>query len=235
MSSWQPTATLAVLKRRAALLRAIRDFFERSGVLEIETPTLWQGNVPDPEVTGLRLSAGQAGVEEALHLQTSPELAMKCFLAAERVSCFQICKAFREGERGRRHNPEFTLLEWYRVNWTTDQLIDEVVSLVRAAAQALGVAHKPLSIRRTSYRDLFQEHCKLDPASAPDRTIVDLALAEGAPDVDRDGALSYLLTHVIEPSFAGQDITIVARYPRRTSGPRSSCSRSRWSSSGRSF
>ncbi len=212
-TAWRPTGSLAVLKKRAQLLRSIRTFFDHTDVLEIETPTLWQGNVPDPEVTGLLLRDGQAGVEHALHLQTSPELAMKCFVAAEEVSCFQICKAFRLGERGRRHNPEFTLLEWYRVGWDSDRLITEVIALVQASARTLGVAHQPLPVNQTAYRELFQVHCSLDPARASDQEMIDCALAHGAPEVDRDGALSFLMTHQIEPTFVDQGITVVHRYP----------------------
>ncbi len=123
--SWQPAATVATLQARAALLAQIRGFFSQRGVLEVQTPLLGRSTVTDPDVEGI-------AVAEYGFLQTSPEYFMKRLLAAGVGDCYQMASVFRHDEQGRIHNPEFTLLEWYRLGFTAKDLMQEVAELCDA-------------------------------------------------------------------------------------------------------
>ena len=130
---WQPSATLEVLRLRARMLARIRAFFSERDVLEVETPCLSAAATPDPALLSFttRYTGPLYPQGQTLYLQTSPEFPMKRLLAAGSGSIYQICKVFRDGEAGRMHNPEFTLLEWYRTGFDAAQLMAEVESLVR--------------------------------------------------------------------------------------------------------
>ena len=158
MYPWQPSATAAALRDRAALLGRIRGFFEVRGVTEVQTPLLGRCTVTDPDVEGI-------AVPEYGYLQTSPEYFMKRLLAAGVGDCYQLGPAFRHDEQGRLHNPEFTMLEWYRIGFGAEQLMDEVAQLCDTV---LGQAE----YARRSYASL------VDDLYAP-RDELDLAFAEG--------------------------------------------------------
>lgn len=216
---WRPAAALEVLKLRARLLQGIRAFFAGRGVLEVETPALSRAATPDPALasfatryTGPRLPQGQT-----LYLHTSPEFPMKRLLAAGSGSIYQICKVFRDGEAGRRHNPEFTLLEWYRVGFDHHRLMDETGELVMTLLAPSMALQPP---ERLSYREVFQRHAGLDPfiASSDDfrraaRThgiqTSTKTLAQSDPDVWRD----LLLTHTVEPKLGQGRLTFIYDYP----------------------
>src|SRR3989338_4208220 len=216
---WQPTAALEVLKLRARLLERIRAFFSERGVLEVETPVLSTGAVTDPMLaslatryTGPRFPRGQA-----FYLHTSPEFPMKRLLAAGSGSIYQVCKVFRDGEAGRLHNPEFTLLEWYRLGYDHHRLMAETGELV------MQLLAPPMSLKppeRLTYREAFQRHAGLDPhmAAAEDFAAAVNAhrihaprdlLAQNDLDVWRD----LLLTHVIEPGLGQGRLTFIYDYP----------------------
>jgi lysyl-tRNA synthetase class 2 len=126
---WRPRATLATLRARARLFAAIRDFFTRRGLLEVETPQLSSAATSDPALHSLATHwPGPDGPRRFLH--TSPELPMKRLLVAGSGDIWQLARVFRDGERGRLHHPEFTLLEWYRVGWDHRRLMAEVAELV---------------------------------------------------------------------------------------------------------
>ncbi len=130
---WRPTATLATLRERADLLARIRSFFAAADVMEVDTPLLGATGVPDLHIDCVSALVG----EEALYLQSSPEFYLKRLLAAGCGPVYFLGKAFRDGERGSRHRPEFTLLEWYRPGWDEHRLIGEI-SGVRAPPGAAG-------------------------------------------------------------------------------------------------
>ena len=125
---WRPTASLGALKSRAAMLAAAREFFAERGVLEVETPVLSAAAVSDPQIESMTTRV--AGIAAPLYLCTSPEYAMKRLLAAGSGDIYQICRVFRDAERGRWHNPEFTLLEWYRLGFDDAALMSEVEALI---------------------------------------------------------------------------------------------------------
>ena len=131
---WRPAAGWRVLRARAGLLREIRRFFHERGVLEVETPVCSRAGTTDPAIDSLttRYTGPGAAAGLPLYLHTSPEFPMKRLLAAGSGPIYQICRVFRDGEAGRFHNPEFTLLEWYRPGFDLERLMDEVSALVRS-------------------------------------------------------------------------------------------------------
>jgi lysyl-tRNA synthetase class 2 len=204
-----------VLAARARLLAQVRRFFAAAGVLEVETPLLSRAGATDPALASLvtRYSGPVAPHGAFLYLQTSPEFAMKRLLAAGSGPIYQICKAFRDGERGRRHNPEFTLLEWYRPGWTAATLADEVVGLVREALP------RRLREERLSYAQAFERALGFDPHRADADALRAAATNAGVPGADaldlptRDAWLDLLMTHCVEPGFDAAAITVVYDYP----------------------
>lgn len=200
---WRPGADIDTLRRRAALLATLRQFFAARGVLEVETPLLCRHGVTDPSLEPFQLR--DTGGDR--YLQTSPEYAMKRLLAARREPVFQVGKAFRAGEAGPRHNPEFTLLEWYRPGYDHHRLMEEVVALVNTC-----LGERPL--RQTSYRELFRSHLDIDPFTAPAAELRSVAREHvDAGDLagDRDLWLDLLMSHVIEPRLDG--LCLVYDYP----------------------
>jgi len=151
---WSPDAELAALRARARLYADIRAYFGAHGVMEVDTPVLSAHATVDRHIDSFSTTAGR-------WLQTSPEFAMKRLLAAGSGPIWQIAHVFRVEELGRHHNPEFTLLEWYRPGWDHRQLMDEVEALLRAAGLAAQTA-----FGRLSYREAFLKHAQVDPFSA---------------------------------------------------------------------
>jgi len=149
---WQPTANLSLIKQRAVLLASIREFFKQQSVLEIETPLLCQHAATSLHIDPIGASGR--------FLQTSPEYAMKRLLSAGSGDIFQLCKAFRGSEIGNLHNPEFTILEWYRVGFNHHQLITDVDNLLNNILSDVNIRYK---INKISYREIFIKYLKLDP------------------------------------------------------------------------
>ena len=191
----------AVLAARAGLLTQVREFFQQRGVLEVETPLLGAGTITDPNITPM--ACGERW------LQTSPEYAMKRLLAAGSGPIYQVCKAFRHGEAGTRHNPEFTLLEWYRPHFTLAELMQEVATLVSE------ILHRE-SWERCSYQQLFQDYLQLDPFTEDSASLEAFARERlelsFEPD-HRDVWLDLLLSHLIEPQLASRGLLFVYDYP----------------------
>ncbi len=211
VTDWRPTATLEILRERARLLAEVRAFFASRSVLEVETPVLGHGGSTDLHLASLSVEATTPAGRERLWLQTSPEFAMKRLLAAGSGPIFQLARCFRDGEVGRRHNLEFTLLEWYRPGFSLDELIEEAVELVR---HVLGRAPGPL--RRRRYRELFHEHLAIDPFSIELAALRRLAGERGGLsmfDASRDDCLDLLLSLAIEPHLGRGGIDVVVDYP----------------------
>ncbi len=204
-----------MLEARAGLLAAIRAFFQGKGVMEVETPVCSTSATTDPALESLATCFTGPGAAQGkeLYLHTSPEFPMKRLLAAGSGPIYQICKVFRDGELGRWHNPEFTLLEWYRPGFDQHRLMDEVAELIN------GVLPGPLPVERIGYRELFLNHLDLDPHIATADQLRDHARRQGVPGAetlelaDRDGWLDLLLTHCIEPHLGNGCICFVFDYP----------------------
>jgi lysyl-tRNA synthetase class 2 len=215
---WMPACSLGALRKRAGLLAAIRRFFEAREVLEVETPLLCAAPVTDPHLhaffTRLRLPGETGG--RALYLQTSPEFAMKRLLAAGSGSIYQICKAFRNEESGRHHNPEFTLLEWYRVGFSLADLMDEIEALFAEVCRD----ELPLATaERFTYREVFDRHLGLDPLTAGLADFAARARELGLPEAealcgeDRAVWLDLLFSYFVQPHLGQGRVTFVHDYP----------------------
>lgn len=211
-SLWRSDATIDLLKQRAQVLRRIRRFFEDRDVLEVETPLLYRCGSCDPFLKSWRAYVDGDEDGTAYYLQTSPEYAMKRLLASGSGSIYQMGKVFRGDEQGRYHNPEFTLLEWYRVGWTYEQLMVEVAELIRLFLPAIPMTHY-------SYRDLFLEYLSIDPWRVNAKTLQQVASAHGVtvPDSvdmnDKDMWLMWLLATLIEPQWLKKGLVFVYDYP----------------------
>ncbi len=160
MSDWRPVCGPAQLRLRARLLADVRRFFAEREVMEVETPLLGAACGTDPNLAVFATRFSAPPLCRELFLQTSPEFAMKRLLAAGSGSIYQICKAFRNSESGRWHNPEFTILEWYRIGFDLSALIEECLALLSAL---LAPVYSGLTEERVAYRDLFIRHAGLDP------------------------------------------------------------------------
>ncbi len=211
--TWRPTASLETLRARAALLALIRAFFAERGVLEVETPIASRAAATDPAIESLATGWSGPGGWQPLYLHTSPEFPMKRLLAAGIGSIYQVCRVFRDGERGRLHHPEFSLLEWYRPGWSYGRLMEEVADLVRRALD-----RPDLAAERLAYRGLFRERIGIDPWSSEVPALRDKALELGISgaeslDLDRDGWLDLLLVHRLEPALGRACLTFIYDYP----------------------
>ncbi len=212
MDDWRPTAGLEVLALRARLLARVRAFFAARGVLEVETPLLARAGVTDVHLASLETRI--AGQPTPYFLQTSPEYAMKRLLAAGSGDIYQVCKAFRDGEAGRHHNPEFTLIEWYRLGFGHEQLMDEVGALL---GELLGerLAAAP---ERLSYAAAFARVLGLDPFAAPLATLTAVAAERLGADVAslgsaRDTVLDLLMGALVGPALGRGRVSFVDEYP----------------------
>ncbi|MGO4502830.1 MULTISPECIES: EF-P lysine aminoacylase EpmA [unclassified Dyella] len=202
------------LHLRARLYALIRAFFAERNVLEVETPILSAAGNTDPNIESFsaRFSGHvDAGARERW-MRTSPEYPLKRLLAAGVGDCYEMGRVFRNGEAGGRHNPEFTMLEWYRVGWDHRQLMEETIALVEAALAMMG---SRAEICIEGYRQLFIDELGIDPAHAPIEQL-QLALEEFNihPDgLTRDDWLDLLITHRLQPSFPRNRITVIHDYP----------------------
>lgn len=214
MIHWQPTATHDALRLRAAFNRLVRGFFEARGVLEVETPVLSLAGNTEPNIASfsLQFSGRTDGAPRTRWLRTSPEFALKRLLAADIGDCYELGRVFRDGEAGGRHNPEFTMLEWYRVGWDHLRLLEETVELVRAALALVGRDAAPIV---TSFRDLYWRHLQLDPLTAGIDTLRS-ALGDVRIDPEgltRDDWLDLLMTHRLQPLFDSDTLLAVHDWP----------------------
>ncbi|MCL1633790.1 EF-P lysine aminoacylase EpmA [Luteimonas sp. SX5] len=211
---WRPSAQPEAIRLRARLYAAIRAFFAERDVLEVETPILSVAGNTDPNIASfsLQFSGRTEGAPRTRWLRTSPEYPLKRLLAGGVGDCYELGRVFRDGEAGGRHNPEFTMLEWYRTGWDHFRLIDESVALVRAALALVG---RDARVEKITYRDLYRRHLGIDTATGTDD---EFRAALGEIEIDpaglgRDDWLDLLMTHRIQPTFAADRLTAVYDYP----------------------
>ena len=206
---WQPAASQAALKSRAQLLAYVRGFFADREVLEVETPALGRFGVTDPHLDGIPATVSAAG-REGGWLQTSPEYHMKRLLAAGSGAIYQVSRVFRNGERGRRHNPEFSMLEWYRPGFDDARLMDEVADLV---CGFLGCPRP----ERIPYRQAMVAWAGIDPFDATDQQLRQRCepwLEAGQlARLGRDECLDLLMSFAVEPNLGLDCPQFVTDYP----------------------
>ena len=213
-ADWRPSATPAALERRATLRAAMRRFFEARGLLEVETPLVVGAPVTDPHLQSASVDLGD-GVQRWLH--TSPEYAMKRLLASGSGDIWQACRVVRAGaERGRHHNPEFTLIEWYRRSFTLQQMAEEAAALVDALLAAAGGRRR--GVEFLSYRDALRRHTGIDPleddlgrlrASVADLGLETATLAAAT----RDDLLDLLVATRVGPALGFGPLCALTHYP----------------------
>lgn len=214
MNDWVPSASFDALRTRAVLYARIRDFFLAREVLEVETPILSQAGNNDPNIASfsVEFTGRTDGAPRTRWLRTSPEFPLKRLLAAGLGDCYELGRVFRDGEAGGRHNPEFTMLEWYRVGWDQQRLLKEAAELVN---MALGLVGRGAQLQRIAYRDLYRQQLGIDPFLADEQS---LGNALGNVEIDphglaRDDWLDLLMTHRLQPEFAAGQLLGVYDYP----------------------
>lgn len=205
-TDWRPRATPDVLKRRAELLRQIRGFMAQRGILEVETPALSAGAAVDPNIRSLHTEVRASGLARRLYLQTSPEFHMKRLLADGAGPIYQVSRVFRDEEQGRRHQPEFTMLEWYRPGFDHHRLMDEVSELM----EEIGLATKV----RLTYANAFREHVGLD-AGDDVSCFVRRAAALGflSEPPERRALVDFLFSEVVVPVLGRDGGTFIYDFP----------------------
>jgi len=206
MESWQPTADINSLKRRSQILRNIREFFFAKNIMEVETPILAKNTVTDPYIDSFKVNYQNT----TCFLQTSPEYAMKRLLAAGSGDIYQLTKSFRLEEQGSIHNPEFTMLEWYREGIDHMQLITEVDELLQHTLNT-----KPAT--KISYTKCWQQHLSINPSNC---SIEELKILTGKhipsfenQNLTHNEYLDLLFTHIIEPTLGFNSPVFIYDYP----------------------
>ena len=216
MQNWQPSCDRALLVQRAKLLATIRAFFNERQVLEVETPLLGITTGTDPQLDFFSTQFQSGAESQTLYLQTSPEFAMKRLLASGCGSIYQICKAFRNGEFGRLHNPEFTILEWYRVDFDLPMLMQDVVALMTCLFESF---ERTLMVESYSYREIFAHFTGLDALNFDIDRYQNYAIAQTLPDAARLCGLQhslwldFIFTHKVQPFLGKGGLTMVHGYP----------------------
>jgi len=210
MTDWQPTASMGALRQRAVMLSRVRDFFASREVLEVETPVLSAAAVSDPNIESLATHV--AGTSEPFYMSTSPEYPMKRLLAAGSGDIYQVCKVFRDGERGRWHNTEFTMIEWYRLGFDDAALMTEVEALI---ATLLAPRRLPAAERLT-YAEALRRYADVDAHGATERALDRAAADHGIEcggELDRDAKLDLLMGLVVGPKLGVDRPCFVCDYP----------------------
>lgn len=214
-SNWQAKADLDVLRLRAKTYEKIREFFKQRMVLEVDTPVLSVASTPDPNIDSFETGYVPVNGESSgasRYLSTSPEFPMKRLLACGSGSIYQLCHVFRQAEQGRQHNPEFTMLEWYRVDMDYRELMQEVADLVSTLLQLTP------ELEILSYQEAFLRYLDLDPLNV---TVIELrSLCEQAglvyekkDDDDRDLYLDFLMSQKVQPQLGDGKLSFIHEYP----------------------
>ncbi len=204
MSSWEPNASRKLLETRAELLNKVRIFFLERGVLEVETPLLASSSITDPNIEIFETES-----EQKKYLQTSPEYAMKRLLCAGSGPIFQIAKAFRSQEIGRYHNPEFSIIEWYRPDYDYHKLMSEVFELIQVC---LGRS----DCKKISYRDIFCDLLEIDPFIATEQELLAVAciyLDDIRLDLTKSEILDLLMVNILQPKLSSEGACFIFDYP----------------------
>jgi len=210
-SNWRPDAKLETLKLRAQLLQRTRAFFAQRRVLEVETPALSHSATTEPHLNSWQVIS-TLRADQKFYLHTSPELPMKRLLAAGSGDIYQLCKVFREGELGSRHNPEFTLLEWYRTGFDMTAIMRDVEEYFMELLQDK-LTHKAEFI---SWRQAFMDYANCDPFEATTENLKQVFTSytkQEVPDIGDEAWLDLIMSQVVEPQFNRDRLVFVTHYP----------------------
>ena len=204
---WRPGASRLAVEARAHMLSDIRHFFAERKVMEVETPLLSQSANSDPNIRNMSTDSSRKK-----YLRTSPEYALKRLLASGHRDLYEMGRVFRAGESGRYHNPEFTLLEWYRLGWNYLDLADEVIELVRICGHG---QFDDWPVNRVTYRELFQQETGLDPLYCNESELAGCAIERGimAAPMGHNEWLDLLLSELIQPTLPGEAFTVLHDFP----------------------
>lgn len=212
MTDRPPASGIQAAGNRAAMMRRIRACFEAADVLEVDTPALSSYAVSDTQIESFEIQQCLVS-QRPLYLHTSPEVCMKRLLSAGYPDIFSICRVFRDGESGPRHQPEFTMIEWYRLGFGLQDIVDDTIKLI-AAALNIDELTKP---HQYDYRDIFLQIANVDPLTATIDELADAASADSdlrkALGDERDDWLDLLLATHIAPAFDTHRLTVLRHYP----------------------
>lgn len=214
VADWKPEAEFSALRLRASLNARVRGFFAERGVVEVETPVMSVAGNTEPNIASFTVdfSGRTDGAPRTRWLRTSPEYPLKRLLAAGFGDCYELGRVFRNGEAGARHNPEFTMLEWYRVGWDHRRLAQEAAEVVNLGLDLVGRRVPLVEVR---YRDLYYDQLGLDPVTASEQELRN-ALGDVVMDPEglvRDDWLDLLMTHRLQPGFGDDRMLAVHDYP----------------------
>jgi len=217
--NWQTTLTWESAQQRATILQQIRQFFAERNVVEVETPALSQGTVTDVYLDAFNSRYNDSSVEHAtnFYLQTSPEFHMKRLLASGYGCIYQIAKAFRHEESGRHHNPEFTLLEWYRLGFDHFALMKEVADLLKvvlACEEPIQVAYQTIFLDKVNIDPLIASREELLTLIKQNNMLNDWLVIESEKDINNDILLQYIFSEIIEPTIGIDSPCFVYDFPR---------------------
>jgi len=212
MRDWRPSSGPDVAKRRAALLRRLRAYFDACALIEVDTPALSQAAVSDVHIESLAVKSSLTS--EPLYLHTSPEFFMKRMLAAGYPDIYSICRVFRDGEVGRSHQPEFTMLEWYRLGFNLNSIIQDTTQAIAIALQQPELSS---NYETLNYQDAFLKTCGIDPLSCSIDALADVMAADqqlrASLGNEHRAWLDLILTVKILPSLATDKLTVLQHYP----------------------
>lgn len=213
-SNWIATTSLQALRLRAEYLSRIRSFFSTRSVLEVETPLLSQFGSTDPHIDSF--SVPSSYLDQLRYLHTSPEFAMKRLLASGSGAIYQICKVFRDAEIGSRHNPEFTMLEWYRPGYGQGELMSELDELIRTLLADYMPVGETLSLR---YEEAFERYLSIAPLDCEVSELARLAAEHGihiemeSGEAQRNDWLDLLISQLIEPQLPVRQPVFITHFP----------------------
>ncbi|NOZ52343.1 MAG: EF-P lysine aminoacylase GenX [Gammaproteobacteria bacterium] len=221
---WRPTASLLALTKNAAVYRWIREFFEQRDVLEVQTPVLSHAGTTDRHIESFCTKFHSVSAEQSsqmLYLITSPEFHMKRLLAAGSGDIYQLGRVFRQSELGAQHNPEFTLLEWYRTGQDHHQLMLEVAEFVNGVLSNCA-DYTMMEHEQLSYRTVFRQHLGIDPLADSTKTLrlcaqqhgfIASEQGAGGDSTHHDLYLDFLMSHVVQPKLGQGKLSFVYDYP----------------------
>ncbi|MCF9045227.1 EF-P lysine aminoacylase EpmA [Acinetobacter nectaris] len=211
--SYAPTCDMKALHARAKMYAQIRQFFNEREVLEVETPIISAAGVTDVHLASVTANRNLGGRLNTHYLQTSPEFAMKRLLASGSGAIYQICKVFRDDEHGKKHNSEFTMLEWYRPNFSLKDLMHETADLLQVCLSDRFSEIRPLIL---SYKHAFQDRLDLNPLQATVKELKEVTKRVGIHidlGEDRLAYMDLLFSHMVEPSLGFDTPVFLTDFP----------------------